>query len=1064
MGCPMNESEHLLRSVFLDAIAITDAPGHRAFLDKACAGDPALRAKVEQLINAQAKAAGFLPDAPKEPRFLWPSPIESAGDRIGPYKLLQRIGEGGCGVVYMAEQETPVRRKVALKVIKLGMDTKQVIARFEAERHALALMEHPNIANVLDAGATEAGRPFFVMELVRGVKITEYCDQHDLPTPARLDLFLQVCQAVRHAHQKGVIHRDLKPSNILVTVHDGAPVVKVIDFGIAKATAGRLTDQTLFTAFEQFLGTPAYMSPEQAAMASGEVDTRSDIYSLGVLLYELLTGSTPFDTKELLASGLDEMRRTILKREPMRPSTRLSQFATAPGRGRDTIHLVRGDLDWIVMKCLEKDRARRYETANGLAQDIRRHLSHEPIAARPPSRAYELQKLVRRHKVAFAIASIVFVSILFGLGILGYGLRRAQAERELARTISYTSDMALCWERWTWSQYASCRRLLRANIPQNGEPDLRSFEWWYLWRLCKEDNLYALGPTAGTITGLGLLSGDRLVAGCTQARMKLPENIGASGSGLFVWDWKTRLLLTNVPIGNVSDLSVSPDGQRIAVAGWYHRVNIYDGNTFGWITNYDFTNEIIKLTYSPDGRFLAMRGRMQFLLLDLASNEATRVWDAPGNDSEKPAFSPDGAQIAFMTPDEKISLWSARDGRLLGQLSNAAQTHIDGFGDPHGEAAYTTGNSFSPDGQWLASGDNYGRIYLQNPRTRARKLVWEHFGGRGLVAFSPDGKSFASGSTDGMVNLWQCPGGLELASCQGHESWVESLLYSRTGDYLFTGGKDGFIRVWDARPSAPPQDTFALARRERVSNTIASSDGTYMSFRSNRFGSPNGRITSLFDARPQALSRNDTLKSFVGGAEGVVSLGAKFFASRDWHNLRHVTDLETGLEVASYSAPPDEKIGAVSADGRCVAASLGNGTLVLRGPELSNPRLIIGAHSNFISVIEFAPDGASLATASPDGWLNIWDPRQGKLVAQALSRHRFITRARGRWLIHATGKRWRVGRTPISVCSSRRLPPVGPRGRSSCLGRAGQPTVWRFLPMAGSCWRVGTRIARFFTT
>jgi tetratricopeptide (TPR) repeat protein len=326
----------------------------------------------------------------------------------------------------MAEQTEPVRRRVALKVIKLGMDTKQVIARFEAERQALALMDHPNIAKVLDAGATETGRPYFVMELVRGIKITEFCDEKSVPTADRLKLFTQVCQAIQHAHQKGVIHRDIKPSNILVTVNDGVPVPKIIDFGIAKATAGPLTDKTFFTAFEQFIGTPAYMSPEQAEMTSLDIDTRTDIYSLGVLLYELLTGRTPFDPSELLQSGLDEMRRTIREKEPDRPSTRLSTMAegelTTVAKHRHTeaprlIHLVRGDLDWIVMKCLEKDRTRRYETANGLASDIQGHLNNEPVVARPPSTAYRFQKLVLRNKVMVGAVGAVLTAIVLGLGL-----------------------------------------------------------------------------------------------------------------------------------------------------------------------------------------------------------------------------------------------------------------------------------------------------------------------------------------------------------------------------------------------------------------------------------------------------------------------------------------------------------------------------------------------------------------------------------------------------------------------------------------------------------------------
>src|SRR5881628_3305811 len=338
----------------------------------------------------------------------------------------KKLGEGGCGIVYVAEQEEPIHRCVALKVIKPGMDTRQVIARFEAERQALAVMDHPNIAKVLDAGATETGRPYFVMELVRGVPITRYCDENNLPTVERLGLFMAVCQAIQHAHQKGIIHRDIKPSNILVTLHDGVPVPKVIDFGIAKATQGRLTNQTVYTAFEQFIGTPAYMSPEQAEMSGLDIDTRSDIYSLGVLLYELLAGCTPFDATELMASGLDEMRRTIREEEPLRPSTRLSAFTpeelttTAKRRSTDApklIHLLKGDLDWIVMKCLEKDRARRYETANGLAMDLKRHLNDEPVVARPPSTAYRIHKAVYRHKLGFAAGAAVSLALVIGVTV-----------------------------------------------------------------------------------------------------------------------------------------------------------------------------------------------------------------------------------------------------------------------------------------------------------------------------------------------------------------------------------------------------------------------------------------------------------------------------------------------------------------------------------------------------------------------------------------------------------------------------------------------------------------------
>src|SRR5207249_6430774 len=399
---------------------------------------------------------------------------EKSGDRVGRYRLLQEIGHGGCGVVYMAEQEEPVRRKVALKVIKLGMDTRQVVARFEAERQALALMDHPNIAKVLEAGATETGRPYFVMELVGGTKITDYCEQNNLTTRQRLDLFIQVCRAVQHAHQKGIIHRDLKPSNVLVATQDGVAVPKVIDFGIAKATQGKLADQTVFTAFEQFLGTPAYMSPEQAQLGGLDVDTRSDIYSLGVLLYELLTGKTPFDAKELLSAGLDAMRRVIQEKEPPTPSTRLAQERVSTKSAiRNPQSAIDNDLDWIVMKCLEKDRARRYDTANGLARDIERHLNNEPVLARPPSTAYRTQKFVRRNKLVVTAAAAIATVLVLGVLVSVWQAVRAAREARLAESEGaraklaaetlgqnlYVADVGLAFQAWEFGNAGRAREL-----------------------------------------------------------------------------------------------------------------------------------------------------------------------------------------------------------------------------------------------------------------------------------------------------------------------------------------------------------------------------------------------------------------------------------------------------------------------------------------------------------------------------------------------------------------------------------------------------------------------------
>ncbi len=664
---------------------------------------------------------------------------QQPGDRIDRYKLLQQIGEGGWGIVYMAEQTEPVRRRVALKVIKLGMDTRQVIARFEAERQALALMDHPNIAKVLDAGATETGRPYFVMELVRGIKITDYCDQNHLDTGQRLQLFIQICQAIQHAHQKGIIHRDIKPSNILVTLHDGVPVPKVIDFGIAKATTDQqLTDKTLFTAYEQFIGTPAYMSPEQAEMSGLDIDTRSDIYSLGVLLYELLTGRTPFDTAELLKSGLEALRRTIREREPLRPSTRLRTLpgeeltTTARCHGAEApklISLLRGDLDWIVMKCLEKDRARRYETANGLVRDIQRHLNSEPVVARPPSAGYRVWNFVRRNKVMVSAAGLVTLALIAGLATTTWMFtrerraereqtrlriaaqqaqadeatqrQRAQAGERSAQRLLYDANMELAEQAWKRNNFGRVLELLNVT----GAYPARGFEWYYWERQTHLELECLRGHTRG-VNGVAFSpDGQRIVTGSDDSTAKVWD--AASGQELFTLRGHR---------GPVNSVAFSPGGRRIVTGGMDCTARVWD----------------------------AVSGR-QLLILEGHTGPITCV-----------AFSPDGQRIVTGSADATAKVWDAASGRELFSL--------DGHTGPVLAAA------FSPDDRRIVTGgaDMTARVWdaadgqeVLTLHGHSAKIV--------AVAFSADGRRVLTGSPDQTARVWQAATVEEVAAWQREE-------------------------------------------------------------------------------------------------------------------------------------------------------------------------------------------------------------------------------------------------------------------------------------------------------
>jgi eukaryotic-like serine/threonine-protein kinase len=1009
-------------SIFALALEKPSPAERAAFVEGACVGNPTLRERVEGLLRSHEEAGSFLqrPVDSVTVTFGHDRLSESPGARIGPYKLLQQIGEGGMGVVYMAEQEHPVRRKVALKIIKPGMDSQLVVARFEAERQALAMMDHTNIARVFDAGTTESGRPYFVMELVHGVPITHYCDANQLTPRERLELFVPVCQAIQHAHQKGIIHRDIKPSNVLVTMYDDRPVPKVIDFGVAKAIEQRLTERTLFTQFGVLVGTFEYMSPEQAEMNAFGVDTRSDIYALGVLLYELLTGSTPIERIRLREAALGELVRLIKEEEPPRPSVRLSGSGDLPKIAalRKTeparlSRLVRGEVDWIVMKCLEKDRTRRYETANALARDVEHHLKDEAVEACPPSVGYRLRKFSRTHRTPMAIAACFAFLLLAGVVASTWQTVRVMRERQIARLAEelakmawreaedrqveaetarrslqrslYASDMQLAEEAWESGDILRMHALLDGQKPGAGEDDLRGFEWHYLRRLGSGVRMTALAH--GTLWGRLSPDGTHYVCLGRNVAPGGPES--NSETELRLMDVASgRQLRRIVPFPGRSythSFAFSPDGKRFSYAAlvgdgsgredW--KIQVFDSETGREVCRLADADAIPRpVAFDPSGgRLAVVYGRpavgCELKIWRLEDSKELLAIPLPDRQivhRNSLVFSPDGARLAALTmqagPSEvlgsagEVRVWEAATGReFLRFLTQSG----------------SCGLAYSPDGRRMAEigAGTFHRLRDAVSGKQVLELTWGR--GNGLTpafTFSPDGSRLAVSSGENRVRIWDVTepgaGGSRAPESvlEGKTNILTQVAWSADGRRVLAAVDGGTVMTWQVATRKSSVVVEGSDQSNRIAATVATASPRFAA----AFGGNDGKVV---------VKAWDEI-----GNVRFTSTSAPTGPPVSWQGFRRVALSRDGTRLAGFGSDANQLNGEpVDYTQKAVGR--------LRVWDLDGGREVFcrDCPGRAFYDAAFSPDGRRLATSwgvfrgrRPDQehWISLWDLETGQ--------------------------------------------------------------------------------------